>query len=74
MGLIHGRIQAYVEHSSSVADLLNIIEKRVILMLNRGVRLVVLDSIAALFRVEFGVGDSVQRAKMMFRTITATPS
>lgn len=44
----------------------NCITKRISLLLTRGmVRLVVIDSIAALFRCEFGVSDSVRKARYL---------
>eukprot|EP00041_Stephanoeca_diplocostata_P023035 m.559263 g.559263 ORF g.559263 m.559263 type:complete len:187 (+) comp22204_c0_seq6:777-1337(+) len=57
----------YVEHCGSVAELWTLIEKKLLLYLRRGVRLVVIDSIAALFRVEFDHEMGVARAAELKR-------
>ncbi|MBN3287436.1 XRCC3 protein, partial [Polyodon spathula] len=54
----------YVEHAGDVDSLNVCISKRVPILLSRGlVRLVVVDSIAALFRCEFEAKDALLRAK-----------
>ncbi|XP_009956514.1 PREDICTED: DNA repair protein XRCC3 [Leptosomus discolor] len=56
----------FVEHAADLDTFHNCITKRVSLLLARGmVRLVVIDSIAALFRCEFGVSDSVVKARYL---------
>ncbi|NXD12336.1 XRCC3 protein, partial [Nothocercus nigrocapillus] len=56
----------FIEHAADLDTFHNCITKRVSLLLTRGmVRLVVIDSIAALFRCEFGVSDSVLKARYL---------
>ncbi|NXK27335.1 XRCC3 protein, partial [Arenaria interpres] len=56
----------FVEHAADLDTFHNCITKRISLLLARGmVRLVVVDSIAALFRCEFGVADSVTKARYL---------
>ncbi|NXN57862.1 XRCC3 protein, partial [Rynchops niger] len=56
----------FVEHAADLDTFHNCITKRISLLLARGmVRLVVIDSIAALFRCEFGVSDSVLKARYL---------
>ncbi|KAM6073551.1 DNA repair protein XRCC3 isoform 2-T3 [Chlamydotis macqueenii] len=56
----------FVEHAADLDTFYNCITKRISLLLTRGmVRLVVIDSIAALFRCEFGVSDSVMKARYL---------
>ncbi|NXF97349.1 XRCC3 protein, partial [Eubucco bourcierii] len=56
----------FVEHAADLDAFHNCITKRISLLLTRGmVRLVVIDSIAALFRCEFGVSDSVTKAQYL---------
>ncbi|XP_074765408.1 DNA repair protein XRCC3 isoform X2 [Athene noctua] len=56
----------FVEHAADLDTFHNCITKRISLLLTRGmVRLVVIDSIAALFRCEFGVSDSVMKARYL---------
>ncbi|NWX45374.1 XRCC3 protein, partial [Steatornis caripensis] len=56
----------FVEHAADLDTFHNCITKRISLLLTRGmVRLVVIDSIAALFRCEFGVSDSVMKAQYL---------
>lgn len=57
----------YVEHASTVDDLLRIVSQRVPLLLRQGVRLVIIDSVAALFRVEFDRENSAKRATFLFK-------
>lgn len=57
----------YVEHCGSVAELWTLIEKKTLLYLRRGVRLIVIDSIAALFRAEFDHDMSIARAAELKR-------
>ncbi|XP_053330441.1 DNA repair protein XRCC3 isoform X2 [Spea bombifrons] len=54
----------FVEHAADVDMLTDCITKKVPILLLRGaVRFIVIDSIAALFRCEFGAGDAVLKAK-----------
>ncbi|KAM9294301.1 DNA repair protein XRCC3 [Gastrophryne carolinensis] len=54
----------YVEHAADVDMLMECISKKLPLLLRRGrVRLIVIDSIAALFRCEFAAKDAVAKAK-----------
>lgn len=54
----------FIEHAADIETLNSCIAKRVPILLLRGlVRLIVIDSIAALFRCEFGAKDSVVKAK-----------
>ncbi|NXJ04337.1 XRCC3 protein, partial [Odontophorus gujanensis] len=56
----------FVEHAADLDTFHNCITKRISVLLTRGaVRLVVIDSIAALFRCEFGASDSVLRARYL---------
>ncbi|XP_042331838.1 DNA repair protein XRCC3 isoform X2 [Sceloporus undulatus] len=56
----------FVEHAADLDAFLNCITKRICILLSRGmVRLVIVDSIAALFRCEFGAKDSVLKAKYL---------
>ncbi|KFO74841.1 DNA repair protein XRCC3 [Cuculus canorus] len=56
----------FVEHAADLEAFHKCITKRISLLLARGmVRLVVIDSIAALFRCEFGVSDSVTKAQYL---------
>ncbi|KFV00888.1 DNA repair protein XRCC3 [Pterocles gutturalis] len=56
----------FVEHAADLDAFHNCITKRISLLLTRGmVRLVVIDSIAALFRCEFGASDSVMKAQYL---------
>uniref|UniRef100_A0A8C7EA66 DNA repair protein XRCC3 n=2 Tax=Nothoprocta perdicaria TaxID=30464 RepID=A0A8C7EA66_NOTPE len=56
----------FIEHAADLDTFHKCITKRVSLLLTRGmVRLVVIDSIAALFRCEFGVSDSVLKARYL---------
>ncbi|NWU88658.1 XRCC3 protein, partial [Upupa epops] len=56
----------FVEHAADLDTFHNCITKRISLLLTRGmVRLVIIDSIAALFRCEFGVSDSVTKARYL---------
>ncbi|NXG55656.1 XRCC3 protein, partial [Hemiprocne comata] len=56
----------FVEHAADLDTFHNCITQRISLLLSRGmVRLVVIDSIAALFRCEFGVSDSVTKARYL---------
>lgn len=56
----------FVEHAADLDTFHNCITKRLSLLLTRGmVRLVVIDSIAALFRCEFGASDSVLKARYL---------
>ncbi|XP_048456211.1 DNA repair protein XRCC3 isoform X1 [Rhincodon typus] len=56
----------FIEHVADVESLNHCISKRLPVLLSRGlVRLVVIDSIAALFRCEFGISDSIAKAKCL---------
>ncbi|XP_060684460.1 DNA repair protein XRCC3 isoform X1 [Hemiscyllium ocellatum] len=56
----------FIEHVADVESLNHCISKRLPILLSRGlIRLVVIDSIAALFRCEFGVSDSIAKAKYL---------
>ncbi|XP_069715074.1 DNA repair protein XRCC3-like [Phaenicophaeus curvirostris] len=56
----------FVEHAADLDTFHKCITKRISLLLARGmVRLVVIDSIAALFRCEFGVSDSITKAQYL---------
>ncbi|XP_074960129.1 DNA repair protein XRCC3 isoform X3 [Phalacrocorax aristotelis] len=56
----------FVEHAADLDTFHNCITKRISPLLTRGmVRLVVIDSIAALFRCEFGVSESVMKARYL---------
>ncbi|NWI96589.1 XRCC3 protein, partial [Pitta sordida] len=56
----------FVEHAADLDTFHKCITQRLSLLLARGmVRLVVIDSIAALFRCEFGVSESVMKARYL---------
>ncbi|XP_031448791.1 DNA repair protein XRCC3 isoform X2 [Phasianus colchicus] len=56
----------FVEHAADLDTFHNCITKKLSLLLTRGmVRLVVIDSIAALFRCEFGASESVLKARYL---------
>uniref|UniRef100_A0A8D0GBM0 DNA repair protein n=1 Tax=Sphenodon punctatus TaxID=8508 RepID=A0A8D0GBM0_SPHPU len=56
----------FIEHAADIDTFQECITKRIPLMLSRGmVRLIIIDSIAALFRCEFGAKDSVMKAKYL---------
>ncbi|NXU74822.1 XRCC3 protein, partial [Oreotrochilus melanogaster] len=56
----------FIEHAADLDTFHNCITNRISLLLTRGmVRLVVIDSIAALFRCEFGASDSVLRGRYL---------
>ncbi|KAH1171485.1 hypothetical protein KIL84_007103 [Mauremys mutica] len=56
----------FIEHAADLDTFYNCIAKRITLLLLRGlVRLVVIDSMAALFRCEFGAKDSVMKARYL---------
>ncbi|XP_032803690.1 DNA repair protein XRCC3 isoform X1 [Petromyzon marinus] len=56
----------YIEHAADVASLYTCITRRLPVLLSRGVvRLIVVDSIAALFRSEFSVHEAVARAQQL---------
>jgi len=56
----------FIEHAADVDDLRNIITHRLPVLLNRGgIKLVIIDSIAALFRVEYSLGETSKRAKIL---------
>eukprot|EP00036_Acanthoecidae_sp_10tr_P019492 CAMPEP_0206298260 /NCGR_PEP_ID=MMETSP0106_2-20121207/6598_1 /ASSEMBLY_ACC=CAM_ASM_000206 /TAXON_ID=81532 /ORGANISM="Acanthoeca-like sp., Strain 10tr" /LENGTH=333 /DNA_ID=CAMNT_0053728955 /DNA_START=44 /DNA_END=1045 /DNA_ORIENTATION=+ len=59
--------RVYVEHCGTVAGLLSLLAHKVPVMVKHGVRLVVVDSIAALFRGEYGRDDSIARADDLFK-------
>ncbi|GAB1601307.1 DNA repair protein XRCC3-like isoform X1, partial [Argonauta hians] len=54
----------YVEHISDVENLVVCLERKIpFLMKKKKIQLIILDSIAALFRSEYSLEDSLQRAK-----------
>lgn len=56
----------FIEHAADVDDLRNIITHRLPVLLKRGIiKLVIIDSIAALFRVEYSFGETSKRAKVL---------
>ncbi|XP_008104796.1 DNA repair protein XRCC3 isoform X2 [Anolis carolinensis] len=56
----------FVEHTADLDAFRNCITNRIGILLSRGmVRLIIVDSIAALFRCEFGAKDSVLKAKYL---------
>ncbi|XP_072346150.1 DNA repair protein XRCC3 isoform X1 [Scyliorhinus torazame] len=56
----------FIEHVADVESLNCCISKRLPILLSRGlIRLVVIDSVAALFRCEFGASDSIAKAKCL---------
>ncbi|XP_078418567.1 DNA repair protein XRCC3 [Cetorhinus maximus] len=56
----------FIEHVADVDSLNHCISKRLPILLSRGlIRLVVIDSVAALFRCEFGASDSIAKAKCL---------
>ncbi|XP_021257713.1 DNA repair protein XRCC3 isoform X1 [Numida meleagris] len=56
----------FVEHAADLDTFHKCITKRISVLLTRGVvRLVVIDSIAALFRCEFGASDSILKARYL---------
>ncbi|XP_078090135.1 DNA repair protein XRCC3 isoform X2 [Mustelus asterias] len=56
----------FIEHVADVESLNHCIGKRLPILLSRGlIRLVVIDSVAALFRCEFGASDSIAKAKCL---------
>ncbi|XP_022787182.1 DNA repair protein XRCC3-like isoform X2 [Stylophora pistillata] len=56
----------FIEHAADVDDLQNIITHRLPLLLHRrAIKLVIIDSITALFRVEYSLGEMSKRAKVL---------
>ncbi|KAJ7345221.1 hypothetical protein JRQ81_001171 [Phrynocephalus forsythii] len=56
----------FIEHAADLDTFRDCVTKRINVLLSRGmVRLVVIDSIAALFRCEFGAKDSALKAKYL---------
>lgn len=56
----------FIEHAADLASLLSCLSRRVWLLLSRSqVRLVVVDSVAALFRTEFEASDWLQRNQQL---------
>ncbi|KAJ6661919.1 hypothetical protein lerEdw1_013090 [Lerista edwardsae] len=56
----------FVEHAADLDTFEDCVTKRIHVLLSRGmVRLVIVDSIAALFRCEFGTKDSIPKAKYL---------
>ncbi|KAL0967555.1 hypothetical protein UPYG_G00253730 [Umbra pygmaea] len=69
---IHFSDNIYIEHAADLGALQSCISQRVPILLSRGlVRLVVVDSVAALFRSEFKVDEGIERARHML-TFAAT--
>lgn len=64
--LINPSDNIFIEHAADVDDLRNIITHRLPVLLNRGtIKLVIIDSIAALFRVEYSFSETSKRAKVL---------
>ncbi|RDD42514.1 DNA repair protein XRCC3 [Trichoplax sp. H2] len=58
----------YVEHAMTIEELQDIMENTLPRLLSRGeVRLVIIDSIAALFRSEFDIKEAAQRATQLHK-------
>ncbi|XP_074147180.1 DNA repair protein XRCC3-like isoform X4 [Sminthopsis crassicaudata] len=56
----------FIEHAADIDTLFECIAKRAPILLSRGmVRLIIIDSIAALFRCEFGIQQSITKAKYL---------
>ncbi|XP_043838555.1 DNA repair protein XRCC3 isoform X2 [Dromiciops gliroides] len=56
----------FIEHAADIDTLFECITKRAPILLSRGmVRLIIIDSIAALFRCEFGIQNSITKAKYL---------
>ncbi|XP_020826792.1 DNA repair protein XRCC3 isoform X2 [Phascolarctos cinereus] len=56
----------FIEHAADIETLFECITKRAPILLSRGmVRLIIIDSIAALFRCEFGIQHSITKAKYL---------
>ena len=56
----------YIEHTLSFEDLAKLVEERLLgLLTSRRVRLVILDSVAAISRAEFALGEEAQRAQSL---------
>ncbi|XP_072486206.1 DNA repair protein XRCC3 isoform X1 [Notamacropus eugenii] len=56
----------FIEHAADIDTLFECITKRAPILLSRGmVRLIIIDSIAALFRCEFGIQHSITKAKYL---------
>ncbi|XP_074069306.1 DNA repair protein XRCC3 isoform X2 [Macrotis lagotis] len=56
----------FIEHAADIDTLIECITKKVPILLSRGmVRLIIIDSIAALFRCEFGIQHSITKAKYL---------
>ncbi|KAJ8290344.1 hypothetical protein GJAV_G00011670 [Gymnothorax javanicus] len=54
----------YIEHTADLAALQACVNQRIPILLSRGlVRLVVVDSVAALFRLEFQASETIERAR-----------
>ncbi|XP_030628014.1 DNA repair protein XRCC3 [Chanos chanos] len=54
----------YIEHTADLGALQTCISQRLPILLSRGlVRLIVIDSVAALFRAEFQAGEAAERAR-----------
>uniref|UniRef100_A0A8C3YEI0 DNA repair protein n=1 Tax=Catagonus wagneri TaxID=51154 RepID=A0A8C3YEI0_9CETA len=66
LGKIRFGDQIFVEHAADVDTLLDCVCRKVPVLLSRGMaRLVVIDSVAAPFRCEFGGADSARRARRL---------
>ncbi|KAJ0064026.1 hypothetical protein NL108_016725, partial [Boleophthalmus pectinirostris] len=64
--------RVFVEHVSDLASLLSCLSRRVVLLLSRRlVRLVVVDSVAALFRSEFEASDWLRRHRQLLAVSSA---
>ncbi|XP_072312798.1 DNA repair protein XRCC3 [Eucyclogobius newberryi] len=64
--------RVFVEHAADLPSLLTCLSRRLVLLLSRGlVRLVVVDSVAALFRSEFEASDWLQRHQQLLAVSSA---
>eukprot|EP00795_Rhopilema_esculentum_P003162 gene3162-1466_t len=56
----------YIEHAADVESLKTLVNQRIpTLLMNSNVRLIVIDSIAAVFRVEYTVNENLERSKAL---------
>jgi len=56
----------FIEHAADVEDLKALIDQRIpALLKNSNVRLIVIDSIAALFRVEYTLNENIERSRAL---------
>eukprot|EP00794_Sanderia_malayensis_P020350 gene20350-22354_t len=56
----------FIEHAADVNDLMSLIKQRVpCLLMNSKVKFIVIDSVAALFRVEYSINEAIERSKVL---------